>query len=164
VLELKSIKFEKTFEILIMLRVDNIAGVIVTMISSPLSDAGYISENIGLQNYQDILKNTKVDTKLNIKSSAIACDKYSSLNISELRPNQANIPYKSEHYSKLYQIVKGSGEVCLGELMIAGIRWSVPVALKAGDIFSVECDTYHQIKNTSSKESLVFITFSIFQR
>lgn len=109
-----------------------------------------------ITNYQQALQEAIKDEKAGIKIAKLSGNADFSLYVTELEPNaQVNAHYHNQGV-EIYQILTGNGEIHLGKPDINNkVLWQPAFNVKAGDVFTIEPGTVHQLKNPHNKNLIL---------
>jgi mannose-6-phosphate isomerase-like protein (cupin superfamily) len=111
-----------------------------------------------IKNIYSELKNAAFDKNAGIKVLKLVGDKDISIYIAEISPNTALNPHYHIKGIECYQILEGMGTMKTGNTGSESTSWVEKTEVCAGDCFSINENTPHQIENhTNELLKVIFI-------
>ena len=110
-----------------------------------------------ITNMYEALRNTVVDPKVGIKVVKLAGDAEISLFAAEIPPEKAVRPHYHNKGIEIYKMIEGEGQMSIGDVEGASVRWVKSARLKKGDAVTVPAGKVHTLKNDTGHA--VFVLF-----
>ncbi|MBN1500934.1 MAG: cupin domain-containing protein [Spirochaetes bacterium] len=110
-----------------------------------------------IKNISNELKHAPLDKNANIRLIRLAGDDTLSTYAAEVAAMSSLQPHYHKYGVEIYQIFSGSGIMKTGSINGIALEWTAMSHVEAGDFFSIEAHTVHQIiNNTSNPLILIF--------
>ena len=115
-----------------------------------------MNSSLELRNIKEALKEAKRDETVGIRITKLTGNDTVAIYAAEIDGyKRVGAHYHTEGI-ELYQVVEGTGSIYIGLPKSDGeVDWKEPVAVVAGDCFTVNAGEVHQLVNSSSKQLII---------
>jgi mannose-6-phosphate isomerase-like protein (cupin superfamily) len=101
----------------------------------------------------------EMDPAVGIKITPLSGDESLGLFLAEIEPNKKINAHYHSVGTEIYQIMEGSGEIHIGEILASGeVSWILSKPVVKGDCFTIESGKAHQLVNNTDHRLTILFT------